>query len=94
MDHCYVILMFHVCYVFLSVYCSHVVTCWERADLFSLLCVVFSCVFVNFPCGVLGHVWYLILSILIFPFLLILNPFIEQGLFSWYAERKSKCVFR
>ena len=31
--------------------------------LLTLLCVVFSCVFVTFPCGVLGQVWYLIVSI-------------------------------
>ena len=28
-----------------------------------LSCVVFSCVFVTFPCAVLGQVWYLIVSI-------------------------------
>ena len=32
------------CLTALSVYCSHVVTCWERADLLALLCVMFSCV--------------------------------------------------
>ena len=55
--------MFHVCHAFLSVHCSLVVTCWERADLLALLYVMFSCVFVTFPCGVLGRVWYLIVSI-------------------------------
>ena len=30
------------------------VTCWERADLVALLTVMFSYVFVNFSCGVLG----------------------------------------
>ena len=44
----------------LSVPCSLVITCWERADLLALLCDVFSCVFVTFPYGVLGQVWYLI----------------------------------
>ena len=39
------------------------VTCWERADLLSLVCVVFSCVFVTFPYGVLDQVWYLIVLI-------------------------------
>ena len=47
----------------LSVHCSLVVTCWERADLLALLCVMFSILFVTFPCGVLGQVWYLIVSI-------------------------------
>ena len=42
----------------LSDYCSLVVTCWERADLLALLCVMFSCDFVTFPYGVLGQVWY------------------------------------
>ena len=45
--------------------CSLVVTCWERADLLALSCVMFSCVIVTFPIsyGVLGQVWYLIVSI-------------------------------
>ena len=47
----------------MSVYCSLVVTCWERADLFALLFVTFSCAFLTFPYGVLGQVWYLIVSI-------------------------------
>ena len=57
MDHfCY------LCFVF-SVHCSLVVTCWERTDLLALLCVMFSCDLVTFPCGVLGQVWYLIESL-------------------------------
>ena len=60
--------MLRVCHAFLSVHCSLVVTCWKRADLLALLCVMFllllfSCVFVTFPCGVLGQVWCLIVSI-------------------------------
>ena len=39
-----------------------VVTCWERADLLALVCGVF-CEFVTFPFGILGQVWYLIVSI-------------------------------
>ena len=46
-----------------SVPCSLVITCWERADLLVLLCVMVPCVFVTFPYGVLGKVWYLIVSI-------------------------------
>ena len=34
-----------------------------KADLLALLYVMFSCVFFTFPYGVLGQVWYLILSI-------------------------------
>ena len=30
---------------------------------YSLLFVMFNCVFVTFPCGILGQVWYLIVSI-------------------------------
>ena len=55
--------MFRVCHAFLSVHCILVVTCWERADLLALLDMMFSCVFVTFPCDVLGKVWYLIVSI-------------------------------
>ena len=47
----------------MSVNCSLVVTCWERASLLARLCVMFCCVFVTFPCGVVGQVWYLIVSI-------------------------------
>ena len=43
----------------LSVLCSLVITCWERADHLALLCVMLPCVFVTFPYGVLGQVWYL-----------------------------------
>ena len=55
--------MFRVYPVVLSVHCSLVVTCWERTNLLALLYVTFSCVFVTEPCGVLGQVWYLIVSI-------------------------------
>ena len=51
------------CHTYLSVPRSLVVTCWEVADLFARLCVLFSCVFVTFPYGVLGQVWYLIIWI-------------------------------
>ena len=47
----------------LSVPYSLVVTCWEWADFSALLYVMFSCVFVAFPCGVLDQVWYLIVLI-------------------------------
>ena len=39
------------------------VTCWEKADILALLCAMYYCVFVTFPCGVLGQVWCLIVSI-------------------------------
>ena len=50
-----------LCHTFLSVPCSIMVTCWERADLLVFLCVMFL---VSFPYGVLGQVWYLIVLIL------------------------------
>ena len=61
----FLLFMYHVClcYAALSIQCSLVITCWERADLFAVLCVVFSCVFVTFPYGVPDQVWYLIVSL-------------------------------
>ena len=38
-----------------------VVTCWEMADLLALVGDVY-CIFVTFPCGIQGQVWYLIVS--------------------------------
>ena len=45
-----------------SVYMCFVVTCWERADLLALVCGS-NCQFVTFPWGILGQVWYVIVSI-------------------------------
>ena len=39
-----------------------VVTCWEMADLLALVCGVWLWV-CHFPIGILGQVWYLIVSI-------------------------------
>ena len=44
----------------MSAHCSFVITCWEMADLLTLLCVMYSFVVVSLPDGVLGHMWYLI----------------------------------
>ena len=46
---------------FSLVHCCLLVTCWERADLLALVGDVY-CIFVAFPCGILGHMWYLIVS--------------------------------
>ena len=46
---------------FASVHCCLAVTCWERADLLALVCDVYY-IFVTFTCGILGQVWYLIVS--------------------------------
>ena len=56
--------MFLFCLVFAmslcaSVYMCFEVTCWERADLLFVVSAV-SC---HFPIGILGQVWYLIVSI-------------------------------
>ena len=54
-----------VCHASLSVHCSLMVTRWEKAYLLALLYmyVMFSFVFVTFPCGIQGQVWYLIVLI-------------------------------
>ena len=52
-----------LCHIVLSVSCSIRVTCWERAVFLALLYVACCCVFVTFPYGVLGQVWYLTESI-------------------------------
>ena len=61
----FLLFLFHVClyYTALSVTCSLVITCWEKADLLALLCLMIPCVFVTFPYGVLSQVWYMIISI-------------------------------
>ena len=42
----FLLFMFQVCYVFMYVHCSLVVTCWERVDLLALLYVMmFYCLF-------------------------------------------------
>ena len=50
-----------VSHAFASVHCCLVITCWERTDLLAL--VDFYCIFVTFQSGILGQVWYLIVSI-------------------------------
>ena len=54
--------MSYVSHAFASAHCCLVVTCWERADLLALVGDVY-CVFVTCPCGILGQVFYLIVSI-------------------------------
>ena len=58
-------------YAVLSVPCSLVSTCWERTDILTLLCVVYSCVFLTFPNCVLGQVWYLILDLYAFLYFVV-----------------------
>ena len=61
MDHlCYSFLVFvMLSRLFIAALWSHArkgLTSW-------LLFVMLNCVFVTFPCGILGQVWYLIVSI-------------------------------
>ena len=51
-----------VCHAFASIHCRLVVTWRERSDLATLVCDVY-CDFVISPFGILGQVWYLIVSI-------------------------------
>ena len=62
-----IFLVFFICIEFAkplcaSVYMCLVVNCWERTDLFALVCGVLLWV-CHFPIGILGQVWYLIVSI-------------------------------
>ena len=91
--------MFHVClnYAVLSVPCSLVVSSRERANILALLCVMFSCVFVSFPYGDSGQVWYLIVSIpdlcplLLYTLLHTLHrPFITQCFFKSAQVKNAK----
>ena len=58
-----------VAHAFASDHCCLVVICWERTGLLALVGDV-NCIFGTFPCGILGHVWYLISS---FPDLCLLS---------------------
>ena len=49
--------------------------------------MTFSCVFVTFPCGVLGQVWYLIVSI---PDLCLLTYFERKNWFTNFMIQKIK----
>ena len=70
MDHlCFVACVSHT---FMPVHCCLVVTCWEGAVLLALVGDAY-CIFDTFPCGILGQVWYLIVS---FPDLCRLSYFV------------------
>ena len=57
---------------FASVHCFLVVTCWQRAALLALVGDM-HCIFVTFPHGILGQVWYFIVSFPVFAVFLTLN---------------------
>ena len=72
---------FFCCSCFYCLSCYLVCSCLERAHLLALLYFVFSCVFVSFPCGVLGQVpcqvCYLIVSIIdicLLPYIYSMTP--------------------
>ena len=79
-------MLFLPCFVMLwctSVSWCLVVTCWERADLLALICDVLLCS-CDFPIGILGQVWCLIVSI---PDLCPLSYFVPD------AGLCSNCLF-
>ena len=63
-----------VSHAFSYVHCCLVVTCWERTGLLALVGDVY-CIFVTFPCGILGQVLDLIVS---FPDLCHFSYFVKQ----------------
>ena len=81
----FLLFIFCVFHAVLSVHCSLVATCWERAGLLALLYVMFSCVIITFPCVFLVQVWYLIVSIP--DFYLLLNYIYHE-----WASTKN-CLF-
>ena len=59
MDHlCFCVLFFSCFRVSSLLLCGHLL---GKADLLALVGDVY-CIFVTFPCGILGQVWYLIVS--------------------------------
>ena len=68
-------------FVFVSVcYMCPVVTCWEKADLLALVWGVQLWV-CHFPIGILGQVWYLIVSIPDLCTLTYFKSLLRKGLF-------------
>ena len=56
-----------LCLVFVMLSCLFITALWSPAGkelTFWLLFVMFICIFVTFLCGILGQVWYLVVSIL------------------------------
>ena len=87
--------MFRVCHAILTVHCSRVVTCCERANLLAFLYAMFSCVFVTF-----GLCVYLIVSIpdlCLLPHLVksayqkLICLFLNQNICYGYSKEPSQC---
>ena len=57
----------YLCFVLAKLSCLFIAALWLPAEkgltFLALLYVMFSCIFVTFPCGDLRQVWYLIVSI-------------------------------
>ena len=68
-----------LCLVFLKLSRLFIAALWsptgKRADLLALVGDVY-CIFVTFPCGILGQVWYMIVS---FPDLCHLSYFVNAS---------------
>ena len=68
------------CFVFVMLSFLFLAALWspagKGANRLALLYAIFSCVFVTFPHGVLGQVWYFIVLI---PYLCLLPYFYEQN---------------
>ena len=63
---CFVDPFCYLCFMSFMLSCLFIAASWSpagKANLLALLYVMFSCVFDTFPCGVLGQVRYLIVSI-------------------------------
>ena len=58
--------LYYLCLVFFMLLCLFIAALWSPAGkglTFWLLFVLFNCVFVTLPCGILGQVWNLIVLI-------------------------------
>ena len=67
-----------VSHAFTSVHCCPVVTCCERAGLLAIVGDVYY-IFVSFPFGILGQMWYLIISfteLCLFLIYVLLRPYL------------------
>ena len=72
--------VFCVCHADLPVPCSLVVTCWKKGWSLGSLVIYVFCVLFTFQYGVLGQVWYLIVSIAdlcLLPYIVTL-PFLKK----------------
>ena len=78
-----------VSHAFASVHCCLVVTRWKRGDLLALVGDVY-CIFVTFPCGILGQVWNLTVP---FPELCRLSYFVLNDKFIIFDNLRVDLVF-